>query len=342
MSTRNLPEFWQALDDEGDGLPTPESPIKKNRPVRPPSAQEEELAALAALERGQQNFDFTYQASRHERLWLLQSLGAFHEHHWIDDVLRIVKGGKEASVYLCQAHATVGEPFIAAKVYRPRMLRNLRKDHLYREGRPNLDAEGREVINGGMLHAMNKRTAYGLELLHTSWIEHEFTTLQLLHAAGADVPRPYTSANNAILMSYIGEEQFAAPVLHAVRLDPQEARPLFERVLRNIAIMLANQRVHADLSAFNILYWDGEISLIDFPQAIHPEQNRNAYRIFERDVTRICEYFTRQGVPCAPRRLAADLWTDHGYRLAPDIHPALLDDQDEGDVAYWKSLHRQS
>jgi RIO kinase 1 len=140
-------------------------------------------------------------------------------------------------------------------------------------------------------------------------------------------------------MSYIGEEEMAAPVLHAVRLTRAEAKPLFDRVIRNIEIMLAHRRVHGDLSAYNILYWDGEISLIDFPQAIDPDQNRNGYRIFERDVTRICEYFTRQGVACAPHRLAADLWTAHNYRLMPEIHPSLLDEQDERDVALWKTQH---
>jgi len=79
--------------------------------------------------------------------------------------------------------------------------------------------------------------------------------------------------------------------------------------------MLANGIVHADLSAYNILYWDGEITLIDFPQVISPGGHRYAYQIFRRDVTRVCEYFSRQGVHADPARLAADLWTAHGYKL---------------------------
>ncbi len=45
-------------------------------------------------------FNFTYQASRHERGWIVDSLGGFYEQRWLDDVLRLVKGGKEANVYL--------------------------------------------------------------------------------------------------------------------------------------------------------------------------------------------------------------------------------------------------
>jgi len=197
---------------------------------------------------------------------------------------------------------------------------------------------------------MAKRTDYGLELQHASWIAHEYKTLQVLCEAGLDVPRPLAIANNsdqdhpgapatasnAILMSYIGGEDLPAPTLNSVSLGEVEAQRLFERVLYNIEQMLAHRRIHADLSAYNILYWDGEITLIDFPQAIEPEANRSAYRIFERDVTRVCEYFSRQGVPSNPPQLAASLWQAHHYRQLPDIHPGLLNPDDEQDIVYWR------
>ena len=138
-----------------------------------------------------------------------------------------------------------------------------------------------------MAHAMAKRTDYGQELLHTSWIAHEYKTLQALFDAGLDVPRPLANANNAILMSYIGGDEVPAPTLNSVSLGRKEAQRLFERVIHNVEGMLDQWRIHADLSAYNILYWDGEITLIDFPQAIEPESNRNAFRIFERDVVRV-------------------------------------------------------
>ena len=247
---------------------------------------------------------------------------------------------------------------LAAKVYRPRKLRNLRNDALYREGRPDVDGDGKVLQDDGMLHAMRKKTRYGAELLHTSWIGHEYSTLQDLHAASADVPRPFASDSNAILMDYIGDETMAAQPLITVSLEPDEVKPLFERSMRNIEIMLAHGSIHGDLSAYNILYWDGEITLIDFPQAINPSENRSAYRIFERDIVRVCEYFARQGnktgiwervlriseksparSPLQPHRLAADLWTAYRYKLEPELDPAILNDEDEQDVAMWKASH---
>lgn len=235
----------------------------------------------------------------------------------------------------------LSQPFLAAKVYRPRRFRNLKNDYVYREGRFDLDGDGNQITNDGMLHAMRKKTEYGRELLHTSWIEHEVKTMQLLHAAGADVPEVFASEANAILMSYIGDEERAAPILYSVRLENRKARILFDRVVFNLELMLAHQRVHGDLSAFNILYWDDEMVIIDFPQAIDPGINRNAYFFFERDVVRICEYFARQGVKSEGRKLARNLWKDHHLRIVPDVHPAMLNYEDEADLSYWQSWQEE-
>jgi RIO kinase 1 len=287
------------------------------------------------------NFDISYKAARHEAEWLGESLRLFYEQQWFSDVLRMVKGGKEASVYLCQAGEFTGLQLLAAKVYRPRRFRNLKNDGLYREGRENLDESGNPISNKGMQHAIRKRTEYGRELMHTSWLEHELVTLQVLHAAGADVPKPLASDSNAILMEYFGDEVMGAPTLNEVSLPRDEAEALFERTMRNVELMLENQRVHGDLSAYNILYWEGQITLIDFPQAVHPEQNRSAYRIFERDVVRVCEYFHQQGVQRAaePVKIAADLWQRHQFRFVPPVDHHLLKTEDDAvDRDLWDSL----
>ena len=71
----------------------------------------------------------------------------------------------------------------------------------------------------------------------------------------------------------------AAPALQAVRLEPDEVQPLFDRLMRNVELMLAQQRIHGDLSAFNVLYWEGDIRLIDFPQAVAPAENPDAFEL---------------------------------------------------------------
>ena len=313
----------------------------ENRTKQKQKAGSSKAKSVKMLAAEENKINFTYKASRHEADWIKDSLGKFYQQQWFDDVLRVVKGGKEASVYLCLASETVDAEYIAAKVYRPRKFRNLRKDHLYREGRERLDSDGNAITNDGKLYAIRKKSRYGLELMHTSWIEHEFKTLEILHAAGADVPKPYARGNNAILMGYLGDVNNPAPTLNEVDLDPSEARILFERSLHNIEIMLSKGRVHGDLSAYNILYWEGEITLIDFPQAISPTKNNNAYRIFKRDVTRICDYFAQQGVRTDPVKIASGMWKAHNHPTEPRIDPLYLDAEDESDRRRWEKASRQ-
>jgi RIO kinase 1 len=339
MSTSNLINYFEDLDDL-DQLENGKRAAMIRNLSRDQKKQNAHSAvpAKAAQRDAGQDFEFSYNASRHEREWIIDSLGHFYQMHWFDDVLQLIKGGKEASVYLCSGNETTRVSHLAAKVYRPRRFRNLRKDHLYREGRERLDENGNAITDDGKQYAMRKRTQYGKQLLHTSWIEHEVKTMQVLKQAGADVPVIFASGNNAILMSYIGEAEQFAPALNEVDLDSAEARPLFERVLQNIEIMLAHNRVHGDLSAYNILYWDGEITLIDFPQAISPTENRNAWLIFQRDVTRVCEYFAQQGVQSDPLSIAESLWRKYRHTTMPDMDPHFLDAESEDDIALWKRM----
>jgi RIO kinase 1 len=256
----------------------------------------------------------TFSASRHERAWILDFLGPFYTEQMITDVISRVKGGKEANVYCCAAFPGLGVEYVAAKIYRPRMFRSLRNDALYREGRKLIDNDGKAVKDERALYAVRRGSSYGKDLSHTSWLGHEYSTLQTLYAAGANVPKPYATRDNTILMEYLGEAYTAAPTLNEVYLESKvEARRLYERLLANVEIMLSCQRIHGDLSAYNVLYWEGEFRIIDFPQAIDPRDNRSAFNILKRDLTRLCQYFERYGIHSRPDTLARQLWNKHGY-----------------------------
>ncbi len=334
MSKNQLLEFYDELNDSVlEETPTSQKRLFQKRESKKQVADARLFVRAQEISR---EFKFTYKAARFEEAWLLDSLVEIAEHQWISDVLRKVKGGKEASVYLCTPGVEVDAPLLAAKIYRPRMLRNLKNDSQYRTGREDLDENGNVIVDDGALHAMAKRTAFGEEVRHQSWIAYEFTTLETLHAVGADVPKPYAMEKNAILMDYIGDPSNPAPVLNAVNLDPDEAKSLYERVLCNIDLMLKHDRIHGDLSAYNILYWNGDITLIDFPQVVIPGSNPSSWTIFLRDVTRICQYFSAQGVDCDARDLATDLWTSHGHKIVKEVHPKYLDAEKQEDRRVWK------
>ena len=98
------------------------------------------------------------------------------------------------------------------------------------------------------------------------WINSEFETLQLLHAAGANVPEPISCSGNAIRMEFIGDGPHAAPMLR-VAMTSDESRECLRQILENVALWLRCDRIHGDLSVYNVLYRDGRIVAIDFPQA---------------------------------------------------------------------------
>lgn len=302
------------LDDEEFNAAQGKRIHRKNRRLTQREKRVREQAELVELAKKipidvQQTFTPSFLPHGHERAWLISYLEGFYVDNIITDVLGRVKGGKEANVYICAAHPKTGLDLIAAKVYRPRMFRSLRNDAQYRQGRAMLNENGKPVQGRREALAMQKKSRFGQELRHGSWLGAEYQTLELLYAAGADVPKPIAQGENVILMEYVGARTAPAPTLNQVTLGREEAHVLFERLVKNLDIMLACRRVHADLSAYNILYWEGQFKIIDFPQAVDPHRNPDALELFVRDVERVCQYFARYRVAPDARLLANDLWS---------------------------------
>jgi RIO kinase 1 len=264
---------------------------------------------------------FTYKASHHERDWIVSALSGYFADHVIYDVLHQVRGGKEANVYCCSTNPALGTDLLAAKIYRPRMFRNLKNDALYKVGRSVLDQDGKPIRDQRSQKAIQKKTRIGVEIQITSWIEHEYHALQVLHQAGARVPRPIAQDRNVILMEYIGEEHNPAPTLNTITLPSDETRKLFDLLIENIHLMLSHNIIHADLSAFNVLYWNGDVRIIDFPQVVDPFRNPNGFAILERDVRRVCQYFSSYNIAADYRGITTELWRDY---LGTENYPLEL------------------
>jgi RIO kinase 1 len=271
-------------------------------------------------------FAATVQVTEAERAWIRQYLAKFLENDLILDVVRRVKAGKEATVYLCSAHPSTGRTWIAAKLYRERSMRSSKNVGLYQQGRGLLDEDG----NSGkgrprrQDRAVSNKSTRGKAAVQMSWLMHEFTLLETLHARGGDVPQPIAHGEQGLLMEFIGDGADASPTLNDVVLEPSEAQPLFDRVIFNIELLLELGWVHGDLSAYNILYQRGRIVLIDFPQVVDCQNNPRARAIFERDVERVAQYFEGAGLSIDHRQLASDLWAKHVPATDADLDPDPL------------------
>jgi RIO kinase 1 len=218
----------------------------------------------------------------------------------ITGVVRQMKSGKEAAVYLCRGNPERGPDLVAAKIYHPRRSRGFQNDEMY--------THGRVILNGQVRRAVLGKTGFGRQVEAAMWIAREHEHLSLLHAAGADVPRPLRLGAWGLLMDYYGDEDSPAPQLKEVRLEAGEARRMFERLMENVELMLSLHVIHADLSPYNVLVWNERPVIIDLPQAVDARTNRNAHTLLERDLEHLCRYFARYGIDRDPNRLADSLW----------------------------------
>jgi RIO kinase 1 len=231
---------------------------------------------------------------------LLNLLEPFLDSSLILEVLEVVRGGKEATVFRCRAAPSTGQKFFAAKVYRPMERRNFRNDSVYQAGRVILSSRGRR--------AYQNRSDFGREVQQGLWVAAEFETQRALHEAGADVPRPWKCIGGVILMEWLGAD-VPAPQLRHAKPPRDEAHAMHRTLLANIELMLRHNVIHADLSPFNVLYLgEGRVKIIDFPQAVDPRMSPNAMMLLHRDVENVCRFFERFGVESNPHRIASDLW----------------------------------
>jgi len=231
-------------------------------------------------------------------------LQGFADAGYITDVLNRVKSGKEATVYCCRAHPSTGRELVAAKVYAIGIGAHYRMSKLYADGRLRMykpDSRQERAIKSGKKH--------GREMIFEDWVGQEYANLCVLHRAGADVPEPIRQCGSGILMDYIGDASRPAPMLVGATLSAAEAQRLFDQALRNIRIFLAKDRVHGDLSPYNMLLWNDRLVIIDLPQVVHARWNDEAFKVLQRDIENILQFFGRRGVEASASQLAIDLWT---------------------------------
>jgi RIO kinase 1 len=97
-------------------------------------------------------------------------------------------------------------------------------------------------------------------------------------------------------------------MLAAATLPASDAEALFWQVIGDLALWLSCGIVHADLSAYNLLYWQDRVVAIDFPQAVDADINPHAFDFLRRDVANVCRHFARYGLAVEPEPLAWELW----------------------------------
>ena len=118
----------------------------------------------------------------------------------IDEVLRPLKSGKEAAVYVVRS----GDDVRCAKVYKDMAQRSFQKRVQYQEGRKSRGS--REA------RAMGKATNFGRKQQEEAWKNAEVDALYQLRDAGVRVPEPYGFFHGVLVMELVTDaEGFSAP-----------------------------------------------------------------------------------------------------------------------------------
>jgi RIO kinase 1 len=222
-----------------------------------------------------------------------------------------LKSGKEAEIFLVERRFTSGPRLIAHKRYRPRYPT---KGQLRDEGFSNSTVYRGDAIYKAswFLPTRDKRavmggTRYGHELAGRLWPMQEWTMLRRAWEAGVSVPYPIEQTDHGLMMAFIGDDSQAAPKLAQARLSSAELASAWEQFVDNLRTLTSAGLVHADLSAYNLLWWQERLVVIDLPQAVEFTTNTDAYDLLHRDITNVGGWFTRHGVLSDPEALYADL-----------------------------------
>jgi len=216
----------------------------------------------------------------------------------VDEVIRSLKSGKEATVYLVRA----GAQLRCAKVYRDMSQRSFQKRARYQEGRKVRGSrEGR---------AMARSTRFGRREQESAWKNAEVDALYKLAAAGVRVPRPYGYFNDVLVMELItGDDGGPAPRLGEVDLSAETARDYHMFLVRQIVRMLSVGLIHGDLSEFNVLVDAAGPVIIDLPQAVDAASNNGAFSMLERDVNNIRTTLGRLAPELLQTEFAREMWS---------------------------------
>jgi RIO kinase 1 len=224
-------------------------------------------------------------------------LQALIEEGLIDSVVRQLKSGKEADVFVVRC----GDDTCAAKVYKEANKRGFRQAVDY--------TENRKVRNSRQARAMTKRTAYGREQQEAAWQSAEVDALYRLAAAGVRVPQPHNFHDGVLLMELVADGQgAAAPRLNDLSFTEAEARELHGTLIDEVVRMLCAGVIHGDLSEFNILLaGDGPV-IIDLPQAVDAAGNNHAPRMLLRDVDNLRNFFGQYAPALLATRFGPEIW----------------------------------
>jgi len=215
----------------------------------------------------------------------------------IDEVIRPLKSGKEASVYVVRS----GNDVLCAKVYKDLGQRSFQARVQYQEGR--------KFRGSRQTRAIAKATKFGRREQEAEWKNTEVDALYRLAAAGVHVPQPRGYFHGVLLMALVTDEHgHSAPRLGEVDLSPEQARTFHAQLIGDVVRMLCQGLIHGDLSEYNVLVAASGPVIIDFPQVVSAAGNNAARAMLLRDVHQLRDSLGRFAPELNTTHFGEEMW----------------------------------
>jgi RIO kinase 1 len=225
----------------------------------------------------------------------------------IDEVMRPLKSGKEAAVYVVRA----GDQIRCAKVYKDMAQRSFQQRVHYQEGR--------KVRGSREARAIGKASKYGRKQQETAWKNTEVEALYTLRDAGVRVPEPHGYFHGVLVMELVVDaDGHSAPRLGEVELSHDQACGFHRFLVRQVVKMLCVGLIHGDLSEYNVLVAPDGPVIIDLPQVVSAAGNNAARTMLLRDVNNLTASLGRWAPELLDTWYAEEMWA---LFEAGELHP---------------------
>jgi len=194
-----------------------------------------------------------------------------------NEINSCISTGKEANVYY-GASDIWGE--VAIKIYKTSIMVFKDRDRY---------VSGEFRFRGGYCKSNPRK-------LIKVWAEKEMRNLKRLNSAGIPSPMPIILKNNVLVMKFLGGDGWAAQRLKDAQLSADRFSDLYQQCITHMRTMYqVCHLVHADLSEYNMLYYDKTLYIIDVSQSVEHE-HPYATEFLRMDCRNINRFFAGKGV----------------------------------------------
>lgn len=188
-----------------------------------------------------------------------------------------VSTGKEANLYYGESKS---DKPLAVKIFKTSML----------------EFKDREPYVVGEYRFRRGYSKSNYRKMVEKWALKEYSNTLRLYNAGIPCPKPIEISKHIYVMEFIGKEGWPAKRLQEAKISSNNLLSLYLEIIKIMRNMYQKAKlVHADLSAYNILYFKSKPYIIDVSQSIS-DDHPNAMIFLRSDCDNITNFFKKRGL----------------------------------------------